>query len=157
MFEEKALAKTQQLIDQAVSVGAKVLTGGGKSSRFAKGYFFEPTVLDKITRKAELMTEEPFAPVMPILSFNRFDEAIEEANNTIYGLAAYVLTNDLTTAIRAAEELESGIISINDPVPASPQSPFGGMKQSGLGRESSHEGIEPYLEVKAVSFLLKED
>ncbi len=157
MFEEKALDKTQHLIDQAVSVGAKVLTGGGRASRFPKGYFFEPTVLDNVTRKAELMTEEPFAPIMPILSFKRFDEAIQEANNTIYGLAAYVLTNDLTTAIRAAEELEYGIIAINDPVPASPQSPFGGMKQSGIGRESSHEGIEPYLEVKAVSFLLRED
>jgi len=157
MFEEKAMGKTQQLIDQAVSVGANILTGGGRSSQFDKGYFFEPTVLDNVTRQAEIMTEEPFAPVMPILPFKQFDEAIEEANDNIYGLAAYVLTNDLTTAIRAAEELEAGIISINDPVPASPQSPFGGMKQSGIGRESSHEGIEPYLEVKAVSFLLKED
>ena len=98
------------------------------------------------------MIEEPFAPVLPILSFDQIDEVIEEANNTIYGLAAYVMTNDLSTAIRAAEGLEYGIIGINDPVPATVQAPFGGMKQSGLGRENGHVGIEPYLELKTVSF-----
>jgi succinate-semialdehyde dehydrogenase/glutarate-semialdehyde dehydrogenase len=155
MFEPKAMDKTQSLIDQAVGVGAKVLTGGKRATRFEKGYFFEPTVLDNVTREAEVMTEEPFAPIMPILSFDKIDEAIAEANNTIYGLAAYVMTNDLTTAFRMAEGLEYGIIAINDPVPATVQSPFGGMKQSGLGREGSHEGIEPYLETKAVSFQLR--
>ena len=155
MFESKAMDKTERLIHQAVDVGATVLAGGKKASQFDSGYFFEPTVLDNVTRRAALMTEEPFAPIMPILSFEEIDEAIAEANNTIYGLAAYVMTNDLTTAIRMAEGLEYGIIAINDPVPAAVQSPFGGMKHSGVGREGSHEGIEPYLETKAISFMLK--
>ena len=156
MFEPKAMEKTQRLIDQAVSVGAKVMTGGKRSDHFKKGYFFEPTVLDSVTNKADIMTEEPFAPIMPVLSFEKIDEAIAEANNTIYGLAAYVMTNDLSTAIRMAEGLEYGIIGINDPVPSTVQSPFGGMKQSGIGREGGHEGIEPYLETKAVSFMLRD-
>ena len=152
MFESGALETTQQLIDQAVSTGAKLLAGGKRAEQFDKGYFFEPTVLTDVTREAQLMIEEPFAPVLPILSFDQIDEVIEEANNTIYGLAAYVMTNDLSTAIRAAEGLEYGIIGINDPVPATVQAPFGGMKQSGLGRENGHVGIEPYLELKTVSF-----
>jgi succinate-semialdehyde dehydrogenase/glutarate-semialdehyde dehydrogenase len=155
MFEPKALEKTKRLVDQAVKVGANVLAGGSRSTRFDKGYFFEPTVLDNLGTKADILTEEPFAPIMPILSFEQIDEAIAKANDTIYGLAAYVMTNDLTTAIRMAEGLEYGIIGINDPVPAAVQSPFGGMKQSGIGRENSHEGIEPYLETKSVSFMLK--
>ena len=155
MFEAKALEKTQRFVDQAVSVGAQVLTGGQRSQEFQKGFFYEPTVLTDVTREAAIMTEEPFAPLMPVLSFDQLDAAIAEANNTVYGLAAYVMTNDLSTAVKAAEGLEYGIIGINDPVPATAQAPFGGMKQSGLGRESGHEGIEPYLETKSVSFVLR--
>jgi succinate-semialdehyde dehydrogenase/glutarate-semialdehyde dehydrogenase len=93
---------------------------------------------------------------MPILDFNNLDEVIRAANNTRYGLAAYVFTNDLTTAWKMAEGIEAGIIGINDPVPATPQCPFGGMKESGLGRELGHEGLEAYLETKYVSFRLKD-
>lgn len=156
MFEEGALDRTQQLVDQAVGVGAKVLTGGKRSTQFERGYYYEPTVLTDVNRDAKLMTEEPFAPLMPILSFRQLDEAIAEANDSVYGLAAYVMTNDLTTALKTAEGLEYGIIGINDPVPATVQMPFGGMKQSGIGRESGHEGIEPYLETKSVSLGLRE-
>ena len=156
MFEPKAMDKTQGLIDQAVSVGAKVLTGGSRSKKFEKGYFFEPTVLENVTHEADIMTVEPFGPIMPILSFEHMDEAFAKANDCRYGLAAYVMTNDLTIAIRAAEALEYGIIGINDPVPAAVQSPFGGMKESGIGKEGSHEGIEPYVETKAVSFMLRD-
>ncbi len=88
----------------------------------------------------KIMTEEPFAPVMPLLDFSKLDDVIAAANNTRYGLAAYVFTNDLTVATRMAEGLEAGIIGINDPVPATPQCPFGGMKESGMGRELGHEG-----------------
>jgi succinate-semialdehyde dehydrogenase / glutarate-semialdehyde dehydrogenase len=156
MFEKKAMDNTLGLIEDAKKTGAKVLTGGKRSDRFEKGYFFEPTVLTNLSQSARIMTEEPFAPVMPLLDFSKIDEVIEAANNTRYGLAAYVFTNDLTVAWRMAEGLESGIIGVNEPVPAVPQAPFGGMKESGLGRELAHEGLEAYLETKYVSFKLRD-
>jgi succinate-semialdehyde dehydrogenase/glutarate-semialdehyde dehydrogenase len=156
MFEKKAMDGTIDLINDAVKTGAKLLTGGKRSDRFAKGYFFEPTVLTNLPAHAKIMSEEPFAPVMPVLDFNNLDEVIKQANNTRYGLAAYVFTNDLTIAWKMAEGLEAGIIAINDPVPATPQSPFGGMKESGMGRELAREGLEAYLETKAVSIKLRD-
>lgn len=156
MFEKKAMDNTLGLIDDARKTGAKVLTGGKQSDRFDKGYFFEPTVLSNLSMDAKIMTEEPFAPVMPVLDFSNLDDVIQAANNTRYGLAAYVFTNDLTVAWRLAEGLEAGIIGINDPVPATPQCPFGGMKESGMGRELGHEGLEAYLETKYVSFKLRD-
>jgi succinate-semialdehyde dehydrogenase/glutarate-semialdehyde dehydrogenase len=155
MFESKALEKTTALVEDARGRGAKILTGGGRSSRFDKGYFFEPTVLREVNGQMRLMTEEPFAPVMPLLDFAKLDDVIAAANDTPYGLAAYVFTNDLTVATRMAEGLEAGIIGINDPVPATPQCPFGGMKESGLGRELGIEGLEAYLETKYVSIGLR--
>ena len=155
MFEAKALAKTAGIVDDARSHGAKVLTGGGKSTRFDRGYYFEPTILREVNGKMKIMTEEPFAPIMPILDFSKLDEVIAAANATPYGLAAYVFTNDLTIATRMAEGLEAGIIGINDPVPATPQAPFGGMKESGLGRELGIEGLDAYLETKFVSIGLR--
>jgi succinate-semialdehyde dehydrogenase/glutarate-semialdehyde dehydrogenase len=155
MFEARALEKTSALIEDARSKGAKVLTGGGRSSRFDKGYWFEPTVLREVNGQMKLMTDEPFAPVMPLLDFDKLDDVIAAANNTPYGLAAYVFTNDLTVATRMAEGLEAGIIGINDPVPATPQCPFGGMKESGMGRELGIEGMDAYLETKYVSVGLR--
>jgi len=156
MFEQKAMENTLDLVEDAKKRGAKVLTGGKRSDRFAKGYFFEPTVLAEIPHDAKMMVEEPFAPVMPLLDFHHLDDVIKWANNTRYGLAAYVFTNDLTVAWKMAEGLEAGIIGVNDPVPAAPQCPFGGMKESGLGRELAHEGLEAYLETKYVSFKLRD-
>jgi len=155
MFEAKALAKAQELVDDARKHGATILTGGGRSTRFEKGYFYEPTVLANVDRSMRILNEEPFAPVMPLLGFDQLDEVIAAANDTPYGLAAYVFTNDLTIATRMAEGLEAGIIGINDPVPATPQCPFGGMKESGLGRELGVEGLESYLETKYVSIGLR--
>jgi succinate-semialdehyde dehydrogenase/glutarate-semialdehyde dehydrogenase len=155
MFESSALEKTAKLVEDARGKGAKVLTGGGRSTRFDKGYWFEPTVLRDVTGSMAMMTDEPFAPVMPLLDFSKLDDVIAEANNTPYGLAAYVFTNDLTVSTRLAEGLEAGIIGINDPVPATPQCPFGGMKESGLGRELGIEGLEAYLETKYVSVGLR--
>jgi succinate-semialdehyde dehydrogenase/glutarate-semialdehyde dehydrogenase len=155
MFERRAIEKAQRLIDDARAHGARVLAGGGPATRFERGYFFEPTVLENLDRGMAILTEEPFAPVMPLLSFGDLDEVIAEANNTPYGLAAYVFTNDLTIATRMSEGLEAGIIAINDPVPATPQCPFGGMKESGLGRELGTEGIDAYLETKYVSIGLR--
>jgi succinate-semialdehyde dehydrogenase/glutarate-semialdehyde dehydrogenase len=156
MFEKKALQSTQDLVDDAKKCGAKLLTGGKRSDRFDRGYFFEPTVLTNLPGNAKIMTEEPFAPVMPVLDFSKIDEVIAAANNTRYGLAAYVFTNDLTVAWKMAEGIEAGIIGINDPVPATPQCPFGGMKESGMGRELGHEGLEAYLETKYISFKLRD-
>jgi succinate-semialdehyde dehydrogenase/glutarate-semialdehyde dehydrogenase len=156
MFESRALDKTSALIEDARDRGAKILTGGSRSSRFDKGYFFEPTVIREVNGQMRIMTEEPFAPVMPLLDFAKLDDVIAAANNTPYGLAAYVFTNDLTVATRMAEGLEAGIIGINDPVPATPQCPFGGMKESGLGRELGIEGLDAYLETKYVSVGLRQ-
>jgi succinate-semialdehyde dehydrogenase/glutarate-semialdehyde dehydrogenase len=156
MFEKKALSHTQGLIDDAKGKGGQVLTGGKKSDKFEKGYFFEPTVISGLNPTCRILTEEPFAPVMPIIEFDKIEDVIASANNTPYGLAAYVFTNDLSTSLKMAEGLEAGIIGINDPVPATPQCPFGGMKESGLGRELAQEGMESYLETKYVSIKLRD-
>src|SRR5207253_10089910 len=102
MFEKRAMDGTINLIEDAKKTGAKILTGGKRSERFAKGYFFEPTVLSNLSMNAKIMTEEPFAPVMPLLDFSKLDDVIAAANNTRYGLAAYVFTNDLTVAWKMA-------------------------------------------------------
>jgi succinate-semialdehyde dehydrogenase/glutarate-semialdehyde dehydrogenase len=154
MIEQRGLEKTMHLVGDATTKGAKVLTGGQRSRRFDRGYFFEPTVLDAIPPVAELLVEEPFSPVMPLLNYDKLDDVIQQANATRYGLAAYVFTNDLAAMWKLAEGLEAGIIGVNDPVPATPQCPFGGMKESGLGRELAHEGLEAYLETKFVSMRL---
>ena len=156
MFEAKALEKTAELVEDARKKGGKILTGGKRSTRFAKGYWFEPTVVREVDGAMRLMTEEPFAPVMPLLDFSKLEDVIAAANSTPYGLAAYVFTNDLTIATRMAEGLEAGIIGVNDPVPATPQCPFGGMKESGMGRELGIEGLEAYLETKCVSVGLRQ-
>ena len=156
MFEKKAMDNTLELIADARKKGAKCLTGGKRSDEFDRGYFFEPTILNGLSADANLLTQEPFAPVMPILDFDKLDEVIAAANNTKYGLAAYVFTNDISVGFKMAEGLEAGIIGLNDPVPATPQCPFGGMKESGLGRELAHEGLEAYLETKYLSIKLRD-
>jgi len=156
MFEKRAIDNTMELVDDARRRGAKILTGGQRSTRFERGYFFEPTVLTGLTPDTRMLVDEPFAPVMPILDFSKLDDVIRAANNTRYGLAAYVFTNDLTVAWRMAEGIEAGIIGINEPVPAVPQCPFGGMKESGLGRELGHEGLDAYLETKYIAIRLRE-
>jgi len=156
MFEARALEKTAELVEDARSKGGSILTSGARSTRFDKGFWFEPTVLRQVNGSMKIMTEEPFAPVMPLVDFSKLDEVIAAANNTPYGLAAYVFTNDLTVATRMAEGLEAGIIGINDPVPATPQCPFGGMKESGMGRELGIEGLDAYFETKYVSLGLRQ-
>ncbi len=158
MFEKRALDNTQALVEDARTKGANILTGGKRcdQSQFPKGYFFEPTVLTNLNPSIKMMVEEPFAPVMPVLDFDNLDTVIEAANNTRYGLAAYVFTNDLSTAWKMAEGIEAGIIGINEPVPATPQCPFGGMKESGMGRELAHEGLEAYLETKFIAIKLRD-
>jgi succinate-semialdehyde dehydrogenase/glutarate-semialdehyde dehydrogenase len=156
MFEQRAMDQAVSLVDDAQAKGANILTGGRRNPDFERGYFFEPTVVTGLPGDARVLTEEPFAPVMPILDYGKLDEVIKAANNTPYGLAAYAFTNDLTAAWRLAEGLEAGIIAINDPVPATPQAPFGGMKESGQGRELGQEGLDAYFETKAVSIGLQD-
>jgi len=147
--------KALHLVEDAVAKGAKLLTGGRKPPHLPKGYFVEPTVLTHVPPEAEIMQEEPFCPVMPINPFRDIDEALEMANATRYGLASYVATRDISAAVRLAEGLEYGIVSIGDFSPATVQCPFGGWKQSGIGREGGHEGIEEYLESKYIALVVK--
>lgn len=151
MFEARFVEKTESLVADARQRGARVLAGGSRDKRFPRGFFFQPTVLDQIDPTSRVMTEEPFSPILPITEFRDANEALMMANSMPYGLAAYVFTNDINTALRMAEGLEAGIIGINDPVPTTVQCPFGGMKESGLGREMGREGVESYLETKYVS------
>lgn len=154
MTEAGARDKALGLIEDAVDKGAKVLTGGGRPKDLPKGYFVEPTVLTGVTRDMRIMHEEPFSPIMPIIPFQTLDEALAAANDTRYGLAAYVATRDMATAIRMAEGLEFGIIAIGDYSPATVLCPFGGMKESGIGREGGREGLLEYVESKYVSLAL---
>ncbi len=148
------LAKTMRLIDDALEKGAKLLFGGHRAKQFDRGYFVEPTIFTDVTPDMQLMTEEPFCPVMPIIPFRTIDEVLAAANDTPYGLAAYIATRDMATGIRVAEGLEVGIISIADFSPATVLCPFGGMKESGIGREGGREGILEYMESKYVSLAL---
>ena len=134
MFEQRGVDATMKLVEDARQKGAKVLTGGKRSDRFQRGFFFEPTVLAGLPADARILIDEPFAPVMPLLDFTKLDEVIAAANNTRYGLAAYVFTNDLTIAWRMAEGLEAGIIGINDPVPAH-RNARSAAEESGLGHD----------------------
>ncbi|HEX3625850.1 MAG TPA: NAD-dependent succinate-semialdehyde dehydrogenase [Verrucomicrobiae bacterium] len=149
LINEEGLHKALEHIEDAVKRGAKLLCGGKRIDR--KGYFLEPTVLADVPADALCMSEETFAPVAPICRFETDNEGIERANNSIYGLAAYAFTSNLKRAFRVMELLEAGTIGINDGVPTTSQAPFGGMKQSGWGRELGTEGMDAFLETKHVS------
>jgi len=146
-----ARQKTMALIQDALQKGAKLLCGGKPPADKPKGYFVEPTIITNVTAEMQVMVEEPFCPVMPIVPFKTLDEALQMANDTEYGLAGYIATRDVATAVKAAEGLEVCIISVGDYSPATVLCPFGGMKQSGIGREGGREGIAEYLESKYVS------
>jgi succinate-semialdehyde dehydrogenase/glutarate-semialdehyde dehydrogenase len=144
--------KVADLVEDAVSKGATVLTGGGKLD--SRGYFFEPTVLTDISEDSELLREEIFGPVAPVIGFDSEDEAIHAANDTEYGLVAYVYTSDVKRAFRVIEGLETGMVGLNQGLVSNAAAPFGGIKHSGFGREGGPEGIEEYLETKYVAMAL---
>jgi succinate-semialdehyde dehydrogenase / glutarate-semialdehyde dehydrogenase len=149
VINEEGLTKALGHIDDARSRGARVLAGGRKLSR--PGWFLDPTVLADVPENAACMSEETFAPVAPVCVFDREEEAIERANASRFGLSAYVFTTNLSRAFRVMERLEAGTIGLNDGVPSTSNCPFGGLKQSGWGRELGAEGLDAFLETKHVS------
>lgn len=146
--------KVAAFVQDAVARGGKVVAGGGRPTGLHNGFFYQPTILTDVTPLMRIGCEEVFGPVMPLTPFNTFEEAIRLANDTPYGLAAYVLARDMATAVRVYEKLEAGVIGVNDMVPATAEGPFGGVKQSGFGREGGEEGLQEYLETKFVSIAL---
>jgi succinate-semialdehyde dehydrogenase/glutarate-semialdehyde dehydrogenase len=144
LIDEKSRAGVHALVSDAVSKGAKVLTGGAVPS--GEGYFYPPTVLADVPANAEILKEEIFGPVAPVITFKTEDEAVKLANSTEYGLIAYAFTQNLNRGLRLAERLEVGMFGLNAGVISNPAAPFGGVKASGLGREGGFEGIEEYLE-----------
>ncbi|MCS8129956.1 NAD-dependent succinate-semialdehyde dehydrogenase [Pseudomonas aeruginosa] len=144
-----AVEKVASLVDDAVTKGAILLAGGNSPDRV--GYFYNPTVLMNVPANADLLKEEIFGPVAPIVVFDHEDEAVEAANATEYGLMAYVFTRDVAKGMRISERLESGMIGLNRGVVSDPAAPFGGVKQSGLGREGAHHGMLGFLEAKYIS------
>jgi succinate-semialdehyde dehydrogenase/glutarate-semialdehyde dehydrogenase len=141
--------KVKDLVDDAVAEGARVLTGATVAE--GNGYFYPPTVLADVPRSARLQKEEIFGPVAPLTAFETEEEAVRMANDTEYGLVSYLFTNDLTRALRVSERLETGMIGLNQGIVSNPAAPFGGVKQSGLGREGGSTGIDEYLEIKYVA------
>jgi len=141
--------KVKALVEDAVSKGASVLTGGKASE--GPGYFYPATVLDKVPDSASLLREEIFGPVAALQSFSSEDDVIRRANDTEYGLVAYVYTRDLSRGMRVSERLDFGMIGLNRGLVSDPAAPFGGMKQSGIGREGAHEGLMEFLETQYVS------
>jgi acyl-CoA reductase-like NAD-dependent aldehyde dehydrogenase len=152
MINAAGLETVKQHVEDAVQRGASVLTGGTvpEGSQYAKGYFFLPTVLTGVTRDMRVMREETFGPVAPIAAFDTLEEGIRMANDTLYGLAAYVYTSDLDRAFYAAKHLRAGGVGINVNDITDMRGPFGGMKMSGIGRELGQPGMDAYLEVKHV-------
>jgi succinate-semialdehyde dehydrogenase/glutarate-semialdehyde dehydrogenase len=142
-------AKVAELVADAADRGARVLVGG--ESLQGRGYFFAPTVLADVSQDARLLSEEIFGPVAPIATFSTEEQALHAANRTEYGLVAYVYTRDLSRAFRVCEGIETGMIGLNQGVVSNPAAPFGGVKQSGFGREGGFEGIGEYLETKYVA------
>lgn len=153
LVNERALNKVLEHIEDARSKGGQVVYGGKRltEGEYAKGFYCEPTVIADVTDEMKISYEETFGPVVPMVRFTDEAEVLKLANNTRYGLAAYVYTRDNQRCFRMAEELEYGIVGINDGSPTQTQAPFGGFKESGIGREGGHFGMDEYLETKFVS------
>ena len=150
MITRKAVEKIERLVDDALAKGAKVVTGGARPNR--PGFFYPPTVLTNASDGAEMAVEEIFGPVAPVYRFEDEAEVIARANNTEYGLAAYIFTRDLSKGMRVAGAVEAGMIGLNRGLVSDPAAPFGGVKQSGLGREGGqHHGIAEFMEAKYIA------
>jgi succinate-semialdehyde dehydrogenase / glutarate-semialdehyde dehydrogenase len=150
LIDAKSLDKVDSLVRDAVSGGARIVLDGGPIEH-SPGYFYAPTVLADIPARARLLGEEIFGPVAPVITYDDDDEVIARANDTVHGLVSYVFTENLGRAVKFAERLEAGMIGLNKGIVSTPAAPFGGVKQSGLGREGGRVGIEEFLETKYVA------
>ena len=151
---EKRRQQTEALVADTLESGARLRTGGRRPAGFNRGYFFEPTVFDQVPDSARIMTDEPFGPVVPITTFRDFDEVIARANALPLALSSYVFTRSLKTAHAASEAIEAGMVGVNTYGLAAAEAPFGGIKESGFGREGGTEGIRDYLDVKYTHLVL---
>ncbi|HYI99546.1 MAG TPA: NAD-dependent succinate-semialdehyde dehydrogenase [Thermoleophilaceae bacterium] len=149
LVDEDTREKVADLVADATGKGARALVGGAPVD--GPGYFYEPTVLGGVTPDARVLEEEIFGPVAPVIAFDSEDDAIAAANDTEFGLVAYLYTRDFKRAMRVCEALETGMVGLNQGIVSNPAAPFGGVKQSGFGREGGYEGIEEYLETKYVA------
>ena len=149
MINQTAQSDLQKVVESLSGAGARVSVGGGAPDR--PGYFFEPTVVEGVGRDDPTLAVEVFGPVAPIVTFESEEDAIALANETIHGLAAYLYTADLSRAMRVAEAIETGMVGINRGLISDPAAPFGGVKESGIGREGAHEGLNEFLETKYIA------
>jgi succinate-semialdehyde dehydrogenase/glutarate-semialdehyde dehydrogenase len=148
MTTKKRLNEIEELVEKTKQEGAKVLLGGKRPAGFNKGFYYEPTIFDDVKDDFTIMKQEPFGPLVPMLSFKTFDEVIERANNNELGLASYICTNSMEQAHKASEQIEAGTVAVNTPLVAIAEAPFGGIKQTGYGREGGSMAIKDYLNVK---------
>jgi succinate-semialdehyde dehydrogenase / glutarate-semialdehyde dehydrogenase len=151
---KERLEGVEKLVEITKKEGGKILLGGKRDAKFNKGFYYEPTIFDGIKDNFTIMKEEPFGPIVPILSFKNFDEVIERANDNDLGLCSYVYTTDLKKANKASELLETGCVAVNTPVVAVAEAPFGGIKQTGYGREGGSMAIKDYLNIKYTHFAI---
>lgn len=154
IIDKDGYDKIDNHIEDAIDKGAKIIIGGKgikENKNKEAGLYFEPTLIEDVTDDMDIMKEETFGPVVPIQTFQEENEAIHLANNTNYGLAAYLFTENISRGIKVSESLEYGIVGLNDGGPSTPEAPFGGFKESGIGREGGHFGIEEFIEVKYIS------
>jgi len=152
LINADAVESVGRLVSDAVHDGAELVTGGEAPE--GPGYFYAPTVLLGVPAEARIVNEEIFGPVAPITTFDTEEEAVAKANDTEFGLVSYVYTSDLKRALRVSEALEAGMIGLNQGIVSNPAAPFGGIKQSGLGREGGSVGIEEFLETKYIAVAL---
>lgn len=156
MANRRGVETIRKMTEDAVAKGAELLAGGKVPGGRNRGYFFEPTVLGRVPDNAMVMTEEPFGPIAPITTFTDYDEVMTRANALPFGLAGYVFSNDLGLATRASEDLELGMVGVNEMLLATAEAPFGGIKESGMGREGGSLGVHDYLNPKYIKTKLPE-
>ena len=153
LINEEGIEKIEEQLKDAVDKGAQILCGGKRltEGEYANGFFFEPTVLDGVTKEMAIFYEEPFGPVIPLITFEEEDQVIKDANDTIFGLASYFFSTNIHTVDHVSNQLQYGMVGINDTAISNSATPFGGVKHSGFGRENGTYGVEEYIEVKFVT------